>query len=200
MKQRWLAWAIILSAAIFSAQVWANDFSGKAVRILDGDTIEVLHEGKAERIRLNGIDCPEKRQAFGTKAKQFTSSLVAGKQVTVKATGKDRYGRTIGDVILPDGKNLNQELVRAGYAWWYRQYSKDKTLEKLEAEARKAKRGLWADKAPIPPWEFRRQRKRPPKATETTLADAAKNGSVMLGGCVVGNEKWCCKACKHRWQ
>ena len=157
MKQRLTVWAITLVAAMLSAQARAEDFSGKVVRVLDGDTVEVLHDGTPERIRLDGIDCPEKGQAFGTKAKQFTSSLAFGKEITVKATGKDRYGRTLGSVVLPDGKDLNHELVKAGYAWWYREYSKDKTLEKLEAEAREAKRGLWADNNPMPPWAFRKQ-------------------------------------------
>ena len=77
--------------------------------------------------------------------------------MTIWEKTTDKYGRTVGDVILPDGTNLNHEFVRAGFAWWYRQYaSGDRTLEALEAEARKAKRGLWADKSPIQPWEWRR--------------------------------------------
>lgn len=129
------------------------DFSGRVVGVADGDTITVLHNGFGERFRLTGIDCPEKRQPFGNRAKQFTSSLVFGKTVTVRGTGRDRYGRTLGVVFLPDGRNLNQELVKAGLAWWYRQYSKDETLAQLEQEARTARRGLWVDPNPIPPWE-----------------------------------------------
>ena len=83
-----------------------------------------------------------------TRAKQFTSGLAFGKTVVVRVRGRDRYGRTIGDVILPDGRNLNQELVRAGYAWWFRRYSADQRLAALEAQARASRRGLWAD--PIP--------------------------------------------------
>ncbi|MDR4470345.1 MAG: thermonuclease family protein [Nitrospira sp.] len=90
------------------------------IRILEDDTIEVLHNGKAERIHLNGIDCPEKQQAFGQKAKQFTSTLVFGKTVMVIPRDTDRYKRIVGDVFLPDGVNLSYELVRAGLAWWYR--------------------------------------------------------------------------------
>ena len=135
---------------------FAADFTGKVVGVIDGDTIEVLHNRQAERIRLYGIDCPEKRQAFGTKAKQFTSQLVFGKTVTVRVNDRDKYGRTIGEVILLDGRNLNQELVRTGLAWWYRKYAPgDAALERLETEAREAQRGLWADPNPIPPWEWR---------------------------------------------
>ncbi len=79
-----------------------------------------------------------------------------GKVVTVKETGHDRYGRTLGDVILPDGRNLNHELLKAGYAWWFRWYSKDVRLGEMEDEARLAKRGLWADAEPVPPWDWRR--------------------------------------------
>src|SRR4026208_728860 len=79
------------------------DFSGRVVSVLDGDTIEVQHNNRAERIRLNGIDCPEKGQAYGTKAKRATSTLVFGKEVTLQTHGKDKYGRTIADVLLADG-------------------------------------------------------------------------------------------------
>ncbi len=100
------------------------EFSGKVVGVSDGDTITVLHNGKGERIRLHGIDCPEKRQAFSNRAKQFTSNLVFAKTVTVQAVDRDRYGRTVGVVLLPDGRSLNHELVRAGLAWMYRRYTK----------------------------------------------------------------------------
>jgi micrococcal nuclease len=136
----------------------AEDFSGEVVVVVDGDTIDVMHGEEAERIRLNGIDCPEKDQCFGECAKQFTSDLALGKEVTVRAMGHDRHGQPIGDVILPDGLNLNQELVQAGMAWWFRRYSNDSTLEQLEEEAKAAKRGLWADCNPIPPWDFRPKR------------------------------------------
>jgi micrococcal nuclease len=85
----------------------------------------------------------------------FTSSLVFGKVVTVESKGRDRYGRPV-DVILPDGRSLSQELVRARFAWWFRCYApNDTTLATLEADAREAKRGLWQDPKPVPPWEWR---------------------------------------------
>ncbi len=139
--------------------VLPGEFTGKVVRVLDGDTIEVMHGGRAERVRLNGIDCPEKGQPFGTKAKEFTSEMVFGKIVTVHVTDMDKYGRTVADGILPDGRVLNRELVGAGLAWWYRQYSQDATLGRLEAEARAAQQGLWADPNPIAPWCWRKRQK-----------------------------------------
>ncbi len=138
----------------------APDFTDKVVGVSDGDTITVLHNGKGERIRLHGIDCPEKRQAFGNRAKQFTSTLVFGKTVTVQVMDRDRYGRTVGEVLLPDGRSLNHELVRAGLAWMYRRYTNDQSLSDLEEEARVARRGLWAEPRAVPPWEWRGMGKR----------------------------------------
>lgn len=135
----------------------ASSFIGTVVKVTDGDTIQVMQDGKAEKIRLAGIDCPEKNQAFGNAAKRFTLSLIAQKVVTVRVDTKDRYRRSIAEVILPDGRSLNHELVRAGYAWWYRRHSSDAVLGFLESEARRAQRGLWAAPSPIPPWEWRQR-------------------------------------------
>jgi micrococcal nuclease len=148
MATRLLSTCFVLLVCPYSSFA---DFSGPVVSVIDGDTIDVLHNGQAERIRLKGIDSPEKGQAFGKKAKQFTSTLVYGKEVTIQVLRKDRHGRTVADVVLPDGTNVSRELVRAGLAWWYRQYSKDESLGALEEDARQAKRGLWADPNPIPP-------------------------------------------------
>ena len=130
-------------------------FTGKVVGVTDGDTIVILSERKQITVRLEGIDCPESAQAFGSKAKKATSDLAFGEEVTVKGTGKDRYDRTLAHVILPDGSELNRELVRQGFAWWFRKYSTDESLGKLEEEARTNRRGLWADAKPVAPWDWR---------------------------------------------
>ena len=101
----------------------AADFSGPVVSVLDGDTLEVLHYNRAKRIRLNGIDCPEKGQAYSQNAKQATSALVFGKEVMLQTFGKDKYGRTLADVFLLDGTHVNQTLVKDGWCWWYRKYA-----------------------------------------------------------------------------
>jgi endonuclease YncB( thermonuclease family) len=125
--------------------------------VLDGDTIEVLHSLHPERIRLSGIDCPEKGQAFGNRAKQAASKLAFGKDVILDTHGQDKYGRTLADVLLKDGTNVNHMLVKDGWCWWYRKYAPENgELEKLEAEAREARKGLWADPQPVPPWEWKR--------------------------------------------
>ncbi len=127
-------WLLVTSAV-------AADFTGCVVGISDGDTITMLHNGKGERIRLHGIDCPERRQAFGNRAKQFTSNLVFAKTVTVQVLDRDRYGRTVGEVLLPDGRSLNHELVRAGLARMSRRETKDERLGGRGAQAQEAKRG-----------------------------------------------------------
>ncbi len=150
---------LFISFALLASQALAAEFTGRVVGVSDGDTITVLHNGKGERIRLHGIDCPEKRQAFGKRAKQLTSNLVFGKTVTVQAVDRHRYGRTVAEVLLPDGRSLNRELVKAGFAWWYWRYAPDdETLAQLEREAREAKRGLWVDPNPVSPWEWRTAR------------------------------------------
>ena len=128
-------------------------FSGPVVSVLDDDTIEVLHNQHPERIRLSGIDCPGKGQAYGKEAKQTASSLVFSKEVTAQMHGHDKYTRILGDVILADGMSLNRKLVKEGRCWWYRKYAPESgELERLEREVKKAKKGLWVDPAPIPPW------------------------------------------------
>ena len=117
----------------------------------------MLHYAQPERVRLSGIDCPEKGQAFGKKAKQAASELVFGKDVILQAHGQDKLNRTLADVFLRNGTNVNHMLVKDGW-WWYRKYTpEDTVLEGLEREAREAKKGLWADPQPVPPWEWRKR-------------------------------------------
>lgn len=107
-----------LSLAL-SATLLADDaaFKGCVTAVADGDTIKVLVAKPEVKIRLYGIDCPESKQPFGTQAKKFVSTLAFGKPVTVLSKGKDRYGRVFGYVFLPDGKNLNYEIVGNGFGW-----------------------------------------------------------------------------------
>ncbi|MBX9689843.1 MAG: thermonuclease family protein [Candidatus Obscuribacterales bacterium] len=134
-------------------------FRALVIGVLDGDTIKVLHDGKPETIRLNGIDCPEKRQAFGTKARTFTAELCFSREVNVEPEAKDRYGRTVAKVILEDGRCLNRELLAAGLAWWYRRYAPgDTELQRLEESARLGRQGLWSDPLATAPWVYRKQK------------------------------------------
>lgn len=141
----------------------AAEFSGRVVGVIDGDDVVVLHNGLKKDVRLNGIDCPEKGQAYGDRAKDFTTKLAFRKVVRVLAQGSDTYGRTLGEVVLPDGRILNHELVKAGLAWWFRKYAPENAeVAKIEKEAREAKRGLWRDSNPLPPWVFRKVRRGQP--------------------------------------
>lgn len=152
---RTIAFACIL--IFFSVSiVKAETVTGKVIGVSDGDTITMLIDGRPEKIRLHGIDSPEQGQDYGTKAKQFTSSIVYDKIVSIERMGKDKYGRTIGWIHV-DGKVLNEELVLAGYAWHFKKYSSSEKLAALENEARESGTGLWAGYDPIPPWEYRNQ-------------------------------------------
>jgi micrococcal nuclease len=152
----------------------AGEFTGKVIGVSDGDTITVLQDKTPVKIRLDGIDCPETGQDFGTRAKSFTSEIAFGQVVTVRPAGIDRYRRTIAVVVLPDGRILNHEVVRSGYAWWYRKYApRDAALERLEREAREAGRGLWSQSKPVPPWDWRHPKTDipPSAATSDVLAN-----------------------------
>ena len=135
---------------------------GKVVGVADGDTLTVLDSSKTQhKIRLQGVDAPERIQAFGTRARQHLAGLVFGKQVEVLVDEVDRYGRKVARVRLGE-RDINLEMVRAGLAWHYKQYADGQSAEDREAytraeeAARQAKLGLWVDPSRVPPWEFRR--------------------------------------------
>ena len=161
-----LRWLGFLLAVLLQSSVFAAELEGQVVGVLDGDTIDVLTTTKTQvRVRLAGIDAPEKRQAFGNVAKKELSDLVFGKQVTVEWRKKDRYGRTVGKVIV-DGVDANLKMVEAGLAWHYKQYAKEQSPEDralyaaAEKNAQERRIGLWGDLKPMPPWEFRKGPKR----------------------------------------
>ena len=144
---------------LFSPSPAVADFFGPVISVLDGDTIEVMQNQHPERIRLYGIDCPEKGQAYGKRAKQVTSALVFAKQVSLQTHGKDKHGRTLAEVLLSDGTNVNHTLVETGWCWWHRKYApRNAVLEELETEAREGRKGLWVDPKPVPPWEWRKRK------------------------------------------
>lgn len=154
----------IISVFLVSMLLWVGHasadtvFKGEVIRILDGDTVEVLDaEKQTHRVRLANIDAPERKQAFGEVSRQALASMAFRQHVTVLDTGGDRYGRRIG-VLTVDGLNLNREMVAQGMAWVYTLYNKDKKLTVLEETARAGRLGLWADTNPIAPWDFRLSR------------------------------------------
>lgn len=133
---------------------------GKVIRVSDGDTIVVLDSTNTQhRIRLDGIDCPEKGQPYGNKATLFVKNLVAGKEVVVEWKKKDRYGRILGYVFI-DSVNINKELLRNGLAWHYKFFNKDEELAELEQKAKDKKLNIWSENNPIEPYLWRNRKKK----------------------------------------
>ena len=153
-----------LAGVIGLLPLWtlAATLQGTVVGIQDGDTITVLDSSKTtHKIRLTGIDAPEKKQPFGNASKQSLSDMVYERNVTIEYEKDDRYGRKLGKVLV-NGQDANLAQVRAGLAWHYKKYQKEQPLEdrleytRAEAKAKEAGRGLWKDGQAVPPWEFRK--------------------------------------------
>lgn len=190
---RWVAILGVLCALAVSF-AHAETFTGRIVKVLDGDTVEVLDASNTpHRVRLAGIDAPEKAQAFGARAKQKLLSLVGGQVVTVDWHKTDRYGRTVGKVLV-DGHDANLGMINAGLAWWYRKYASeqdaaDRTLyAAAEDQARTECRGLWADPAPVAPWEFRHAGE---GGAAAGAASGAPAGVSTAAGCPCGSGVLC---------
>lgn len=149
--------ACSLSLALFAFPALAADFQGRVIHVIDGDTIDVLVNQRPVRVRLAGIDAPEKAQPFGDVSRRALADLVGQRLVHVRDAGADRYGRSLG-VVTVAGIDANHAQVQAGYAWVYRQYSRDAGLYAAETGARSRRSGLWRDPAPVPPWQWRRSR------------------------------------------
>lgn len=134
--------------------------TGRVVRVADGDTISVLDRDNTQhKVRLHGIDTPERDQRYGKEAWDALSRMVDGKTVGVVVLGEDSYGRTDGTVYLGD-RNINLAMVAAGHAWWYRHYAPhNRPLQAAEDTARNQQLGLWAESDPVAPWNWRRQQK-----------------------------------------
>ncbi len=165
MRKLYLAIAVLILTACNPKPDTAPDVSTsglyKVIGIKDGDTIELLKDGQTEVVRLAEIDCPEKAQAYGKKAKQFTADLCFGKYVKLAGDGKrDQYKRIVATVIIDDTLNLNRELLKAGYAWHFKRYSNNNEYAILEENARAKHVGLWADPMPEAPWYWRKDNHR----------------------------------------
>ncbi len=155
---------VIVAAFLLLAvpMAFAETLTGKVVKITDVDTLYVLDaNNKQHKIRLAGIDAPERKQAYGLASRKHLASIVAGKQVTVEYEKRDRYGRIVGKVLL-DGMDVCLEQVKAGFAWHYKKYQHEQSLEDqrlyadAENKARYERLGLWRENNPNPPWEYRR--------------------------------------------
>ena len=155
-----LALALSLAiAATIGGCLPHDSFEGRCVKVYDGDTIEVMAGGPTSlRVRLHAIDSPEKGQPFSNAARKRTRELVEGKRVRVEVRDRDQYDRLVARIYIDD-RDLSEQLISEGLAWHYTRYSSELALGKAQREARKARRGLWQDPDPVPPWEFRRRRR-----------------------------------------
>lgn len=145
------------NAPLIKRSIIKKIFTGKVVGVSDGDSFTLLMSDNTQiKIRLQGIDCPEKKQDYGQVAKKFISNLIFNKTVTVLRKNTDRYGRIVGIILLTKGMNVNEELLKAGLAWHYTQHDNNRNWDSLELAARLAKRGLWSKNNVIPPWEWRK--------------------------------------------
>jgi endonuclease YncB( thermonuclease family) len=158
----WIAAFLVMIAATAAK---AETMTGKVVAIADGDTITVLIERREVKVRIGGIDAPEKKQPFGQQSKQAMSDCAFGKEVNVQWKKTDRYGRTIGKVVA-DGVDCGLRQIELGLAWHYKAYQKEQppedriTYATAESSARSSLEGLWSDPTQTPPWEFRHAGKR----------------------------------------
>jgi micrococcal nuclease len=132
-----------------------RSFSGVVTHVADGDTLDVTIGQRVERIRLDGIDAPESGQPFGTRARTHLRALAFSQRASVNVKNTDRWGRLVARVIV-GGKDISEEMLAAGLAWHYVEYSSDPRLAALEKQARARRLGLWADQSPVPPWVARR--------------------------------------------
>lgn len=157
MKRRLIT--IALLAALLPLWAAADPFTGQCTSVSDGDTITVQSGRQEVKVRLHGIDCPEKDQPGGKEAKAYTERAVLHKSVVIHPTDTDRYGRTVAWVVV-GGQSLNAFLVAEGHAWWYQKYApRERSLGEYQSQAQKARRGLWAKPNPIPPWDWRKKDK-----------------------------------------
>lgn len=145
---------IVAGAALF---FFLPATAAQVIGIADGDTLTVLEDRRQVKIRLANIDAPEKKQAFGQRSKESLSDLCFGKDATYQVQDIDRYGRTVA-VVTCAGIEANRAQVERGLAWVYPKYNKDRSLPSLQDAARGARRGLFADPEPVPPWEWIRNR------------------------------------------
>ncbi len=133
--------------------------SGYVVKVVDGDTYDIMLDGKQTRIRMYGIDAPERGMDYYKISKEYLGSLCNEKTIKIQKINTDRYGRTIAKSFLPDGHELGAEMIKAGLAWHFKKYSDDKDLAEYEIQAKEGKLGLWSIENPTPPWDYRKKKR-----------------------------------------
>lgn len=163
---------ILFLLLLLNGSAYCQEFTAKVIAVLDGDTVLVKRAKGLAKIRMVGIDAPEKAQTFGETSKHSLSDMVMGKQVTIKSQAIDKYGRMVASINV-NGLDVNAEQIRRGMAWENSNFHSDKTLLALQEEARQAPRGLWALSDPTPPWDWRKQH-----PSTTPVADVASSADT----------------------
>jgi micrococcal nuclease len=169
---------ILLAYLVLTSIAWAEkpkvieEIHGTVAGVIDGDTLTLHTSGKPSSIRLEGIDAPESGQKFGPESRDALKHLVAGKEITVRKTGVDQYGRIIG-IVMVGRVDVCAKQIEDGWAWHFKKYNSDESLAQLENAAKAAKRGLWADTRPDAPWDYRAKKKEPKEVTVTPFKSTA---------------------------
>ncbi len=185
MYNRLLSLLTLMLLSLGTTSALAETITGRVVGVADGGTLTVLDPSRVQhKIRMVEIDAPESKQPYGSRSKQVLSELVYNKQVSVKSSGKDRYGRVLGRVYLGD-LDVNREMVRLGSAWAYREYLTDKTLLKVEAEAKASSCGLWGlpEAERMPPQEWRRKSRSTANLIAAPAACGTKHSCKEMVSC-----------------
>ena len=162
MRRLSISLFLLLAVLVIAVPAHSDDMiTVRVIGVTDGDNLTVIDaDNKQVLIRLHGLDCPELGQPFGEQAKEFTSNLCFGKIIMYRMVGIDRFDRTIATVFLAEGLEVNLEILKAGYAWYHDRYDKRQDYADAEEKARQAGIGLWAEKDPMPPWDWRRQKRK----------------------------------------
>lgn len=181
----------LLLAALLSASLPA--YADRVIGIADGDTLTVLHDQRPLKIRLADIDAPEKKQSFGQRSKESLSDMCFGKDATYRTQAIDKYGRTVARVTC-GGIDVNRAQVERGMAWVYVQYHTDSNLPSVQSFARFSRKGLWTDKVPVPPWEYRHSVKQisyqaKPAANDATCQTGPRGGRFQI---INGHKRYGC--------
>ena len=148
-----------LALALTEPTAAGAGFTARVVTVHEGDRLTIYHDGRKEMIDLKGIDCPELKQPYGKKAKQVTEAYVGTRDVVIQSIHRDRQGRAVAEVILQDGRNVAQELIKEGLAWSRGGTAAGQSFDDDEQLARASRTGLWADPNPVPPWKWKAPKK-----------------------------------------
>lgn len=177
----WLFCAVLLGGSFNLSVAQADTFNAQVIAVLDGDTVLIAQSGKHPgKVRLAGIDAPEKAQPFGMKSRQALVDLILNREVLVATVATDKYGRLVAQLML-DGRSINQQQVRTGMAWEYSHFHRDQEYIELQREARQARRGLWSQPEPTPPWVWRKAHPDATHSTQRKSADALGQADFTCG-------------------